>query len=164
MHRLIFITVVLGATACNDPSPLALPSLEEQPPDFLVDIESGVDVIETAGLLPTPPPPLKAWGSISLEPFGAQSLEALRFVAVSFDLEGAGAPSVATIELISPNGAAYEAHAQPLTGSAYDPTSLTVHLPLMGTMAQAHELAGSWQARLRVDGVLAATESFELTP
>jgi len=109
-------------------------------------------------------PPLSATAVLTVFPTGAGSLSQVLQVSVGFDVLGAGAPNVAAVEFVDPNGAPYHREEAAVTGSPFQAHHLEFVLPVAATAIDTNKLSGAWSARLLVDGQLVATHGFTLTP
>jgi hypothetical protein len=109
-------------------------------------------------------PALKVTSAISRTPPEAVTISQLRQLTVSFEVSGAGAPSVAALEFMGPGGIPYDRKEAPLSGSAFETHHLEFVLPVAATTIDTARMGGTWTAALSIDGRPARDQIFELTP
>ena len=123
MRSWLPVMVVVAGCAQQDPAGrldpggpvvLAPESLKKAPPLDAVDALAYAAPVE-----PQRPPPLSATSQLNTVPPLATSITQVRQLTVAFELQGAGAPSVAAVEFLNPSGAPYERQEAPISGSAF---------------------------------------------
>jgi hypothetical protein len=78
-------------------------------------------------------------------------------------LQGVSAGTL-TLEIFAPSGDAYDVRSAELTGTVNDTQTQRFELALAGTIADSHQLVGTWTVKALTGGAVVATASFEVLP
>lgn len=122
------------------PAPVAIPT-EEFPPKTL--------------LVVTP--------TLSLEPSGMTTANALREVKVGLVIDGAD-PTDLVVEFTAPEGNVYNRQEQQLTQTRFHRQTAEFTMPVSGTSITAAQLYGTWHANVFLAGEKVSTLPFEVQP
>lgn len=162
MRTAVAVVVLLVGASCTRSPQAAV----EQSPEALPETPGSEGTLSPANPVTThaaAPSPIKVTAEAAVSPADISSVSDVRFVTVDVQVIAPGAGNTLAVEFVAPGQRAYERRDFPLTGSDA-PQLLTMTLPVAGTAIDLHQMVGTWNARVYVNGLPQASASFELTP
>lgn len=164
MRTALVLALFTAAVGCQQAGPP--PIVETQGPDNLAPVEQTPEAalpVLVDDDLPTLVPPVTASSSCAADPEGAVSASELRWVKCSVEVLNAFEAAEVAMEFIAPGGFAYERRSANVGGSP-ERQVVEFELAVAGTMIDLNRMHGHWSANVFVDGEVAASSSFEVTP
>lgn len=155
------------------------PGLSVEENTHLVKVEPDLEVVfgDPPAPAPRPDPPeqfapeplpdpkvLARWTpTLTLEPAGMTTAEALREVKVAVAIEGVD-PNDLVVEFTAPEGNVFNRQEHRLTESRYHRQQAEFSMPVSGTAITAARMYGTWHAHVFLGSQKLATLPFEVLP
>lgn len=164
LQPLVALVLIIAGCSQNNPPTrqVTLPAdaLFEEPIAGLTEPR----VTELSGPHFIRPPLLQATAIIGVLPSTAQRVSDVREVILELDVIGAPDEVELSLELLQPDGSAYEARSAPVGGNAFTTYRAQFIVPVAGTAIDRSNLSGTWNANFLMTGQPVASTTFELLP
>jgi hypothetical protein len=109
-------------------------------------------------------PAISLTGSVVFDPPTAVRIGEVLTVTLHVVVKNSAGPHQVIAEFVAPGAIDYERRVAPIDGPLDQEKSVDITLPVAGTLIDQQKLAGSWSARLFVDGERFSTPTFGLSP